>query len=614
MGTETTCDAPRRASWLYRLNHTPLRDVLRGQLTGRMDVNAIVTAAELPEPLADLVRRVVRRTRLSRLEKADVARELIAHFEDGLAASLAAEELVGSFGAVKQAARLIRRAKLRSRSAAGKFAHLALRLVQGLLLVFLAVYGVQAIRMYGGSVKITHDYVAEWNAEALRVPESERAWPIYRDAALKTAEWPRFTSSDLKPGGNKWPEAKAFAAEHAEVIRLYRQAASMAKLGAVLNDERDAGLEQRTRRPRRVQGDGGAKPPDEKPMFIAVTLPQLGVLREARRLLTIDAHTAAEQGDRDDAYADVNAMIGLPDHATQLRFLTADLLAVALVRRAADVVGAILRDHPDLFSDTQLVQLLHRFASLGGGVLRVSLRSEYATVEDAVQRLYTDDGHGDGVLQPEMSGFLSSLSASSGVTGWAAKVVMPALSTVVAGRRETLGQYHELMGRYEAEGDLPLWQHDRSQADLETERWTGAFGNRLRYPIIAIMMPKFSEAFRCVEYTTQQRDATLVALALELHRRRTGDWPMSLEELTPQLLPAVPPDRYDGKPLKYRIVDGQPVLYSVGVDRDDDGGRVPEHGNVHAQRWQPPSAIEELKAAGSPHLPDGDWVLWPPVE
>jgi hypothetical protein len=84
--------------------------------------------------------------------------------------------------------------------------------------------------------------------------------------------------------------------------------------------------------------------------------------------------------------------------------------------------------------------------------------------------------------------------------------------------------------------------------------------------------------------------------------------------LTPQYLPAVPPDRYDGKPLKYRIVEGQPVLYSVGVDRDDDGGRVPERGNWQAENWQPPSVIAEWKAAGSPHLPDGDWVLWPPVD
>ena len=116
MSAETTCNAPRRASWLYRLNHTPLRDVLRGRLSNRLDLAGIIAAAELPQPLANLVGRVIRRTRLSRLEKADVARELVAHFEDGLTAGATPAELVESFGGIKQAARLIRRAKLRGRS------------------------------------------------------------------------------------------------------------------------------------------------------------------------------------------------------------------------------------------------------------------------------------------------------------------------------------------------------------------------------------------------------------------------------------------------------------------------------------------------------------------
>jgi hypothetical protein len=45
----------------------------------------------------------------------------------------------------------------------------------------------------------------------------------------------------------------------------------------------------------------------------------------------------------------------------------------------------------------------------------------------------------------------------------------------------------------------------------------------------------------------------------------------------PDLLPAVPPDRYDGKPLRYQLVDGKPLVYSIGSDRDDDAGRAPRN-------------------------------------
>ena len=71
----------------------------------------------------------------------------------------------------------------------------------------------------------------------------------------------------------------------------------------------------------------------------------------------------------------------------------------------------------------------------------------------------------------------------------------------------------------------------------------------------------------------QVRDATEVAIALTLWKRRHGQWPERLEQLVPDLLPAVPPDRADGKPLRYVVRDGQAVVYSIGQDRDDDGGR-----------------------------------------
>jgi hypothetical protein len=191
---------------------------------------------------------------------------------------------------------------------------------------------------------------------------------------------------------------------------------------------------------------------------------------------------------------------------------------------------------------------------------------------------------------------------------------MPALSAVIADRRDVLQRFDELMRLAEAEAALPLWERVESRADQAVSETVGTSIKRYRYLLITVFVPSLSRAGILAEKATQRRDAALVAVALELYRRDHRDWPASLHELTPQYLPAVPLDRYDGKPLRYRVVEGQPVLYSIGVDRDDDGGRVPERGNVHAQRWQAPSVIEELKAAGSPHLPDGDWVLWPPVE
>ena len=68
--------SPRRSA-LARLCRTPMRDLVRGQVTGRLDRDALLADANLPEPLPQLVRQVVRRTRLFRLEKVAVAEELM---------------------------------------------------------------------------------------------------------------------------------------------------------------------------------------------------------------------------------------------------------------------------------------------------------------------------------------------------------------------------------------------------------------------------------------------------------------------------------------------------------------------------------------------------------
>src|SRR5690242_10958028 len=99
---------------LHRLRYTPIRDLVRGRLTGRLDIAGRIDRADLPAPAKDLVRRVVRKTRLGSLEKLDVADELIAHFRDGLDAGESIEQLARSFGDEARAAKLIRRAKIRN--------------------------------------------------------------------------------------------------------------------------------------------------------------------------------------------------------------------------------------------------------------------------------------------------------------------------------------------------------------------------------------------------------------------------------------------------------------------------------------------------------------------
>jgi hypothetical protein len=112
-----------QSNLLHRLNNTPLRDLLRGRITGRLGYESTILRANLSPQIRDLIRRVVRGTRLWRLEKVDVASELIAHFLDGREAGATFEQMIESFGDEKAAARLIRRAKIRNRPLLWHFSH-----------------------------------------------------------------------------------------------------------------------------------------------------------------------------------------------------------------------------------------------------------------------------------------------------------------------------------------------------------------------------------------------------------------------------------------------------------------------------------------------------------
>jgi hypothetical protein len=67
---------------------------------------------------------------------------------------------------------------------------------------------------------------------------------------------------------------------------------------------------------------------------------------------------------------------------------------------------------------------------------------------------------------------------------------------------------------------------------------------------------------------------TRTAIALERYRLAKGHWPKKLVQLVPDFLEMIPTDVYSGKPLSYRVVDRGVVVYSIGQDRKDNGGKL----------------------------------------
>ncbi|MCZ6851752.1 MAG: hypothetical protein O7F17_08935 [Planctomycetota bacterium] len=595
-------------SLLRRLAHTPLRDIVRGRLSGRTDVKRLVAAADLPVPLASIVLEVARRSRLWRLERADVADELIAHFVDGLRAGSSPQALADAFGPARQAARLIRRAKRRNRPLLWKAWVRSVQAVGLLIGLLVVIYIVAAIRLFTGTPVMAHDYLADVNAKARAVPQTQRAWPMYRTALVALGEMPQEVKDHVvRPGQQEWDHVARYIETHDESLELVRQAAARPGLGYIVGhviDEADLALW-----PERASDS------DNRNLTIGlfgILLPHLSELHKLSRLLALDAHRAAATGDGTLATADIEASLGLAEHARETPFIINELVSLGQITLALDTLGEILAKHPELFTDSQLQALAHRLSAVHGGRVQLRLDGEKLGFQDFVQQLYTDDGHGDGRLTAQglqSLGYLDGMAAQvTDVPPMRVGPLGPVLGLVIAGRREMTEESSRLYALAEAEFAKPLWQQDVSRLDREVEQIHRSPLYTARYLPVALLMPALGKAGVRPQLVTQQRDAMLVVIGLELYRRRSGSWPQSLDMLVPDLLPAVPPDRFDGRPLRYRLIDGKPLLYSIGSDRDDDGGRPPLDRRGRLTPKLGARVVEDPAKAV-----DGDWVLWPPV-
>jgi hypothetical protein len=62
------------------------------------------------------------------------------------------------------------------------------------------------------------------------------------------------------------------------------------------------------------------------------------------------------------------------------------------------------------------------------------------------------------------------------------------------------------------------------------------------------------------------------AIAVERYRLANAALPKQLSDLVPTFLLAVPADPFDGKPLRYKSLEKGYIVYSIGDDREDNGG------------------------------------------
>lgn len=108
----------------------------------------------------------------------------------------------------------------------------------------------------------------------------------------------------------------------------------------------------------------------------------------------------------------------------------------------------------------------------------------------------------------------------------------------------------------------------------------------------------------------RQAQATTRLLCLELalhaYHREYGHFPEELRSLTPVYIDSLPNDPFDlnGQPPRYQAKNDSYVLYSVGSNREDDGGLDPnEDEDAEFNLWQTAGGDLQLRVLYAPEPP-----------
>ena len=132
------------------------------------------------------------------------------------------------------------------------------------------------------------------------------------------------------------------------------------------------------------------------------------------------------------------------------------------------------------------------------------------------------------------------------------------------GKRRILADYTQTLDRMIAEARQPFAAH----FSIPTAASAGD-------PITDMLMPSFGN-MRINEVSADTQNALLsVTLALRAYKLDHGAYPPTLAALAPQYLQAIPPDPFAlSGPVLYKRTGTNYLLYSVGPDGKDDGGRA----------------------------------------
>ena len=511
------------------------------------------------------------------------------------------------------------------------------------------------------------DYTADFNRSTIEASEEDKAWPLYQPLWVKfqlTASQGKYVemrqesiylkdekSSSYRlarPSDEQWPQTVAMLTQHQELLDAFRQAAKRKTFGLELQSDPSNYSDQDYRAlfpdteisamKSQLNGDSqevlhGA--------IVSIWLPHVQVMREAAKLLQLDTRQAVVEGDVDRVILNIEATLGLANQTASNPTLVSGLAALSVYRIGGEQLEEVISQNSNFFSEAQLSRLQDKLEETDIQSW-LSYEADFLMLKDMVQRCYTDDGNGDGRMTAAGIAWLNSdffdmvVGLSNGVPAnkppvenamvrtykwaqqaWAGLVdsdftksaIAPTTVFTCASRKEVLSKAEKLFAEIEADQKLPFWESKNSKPNGWKDFDDFFKQNPTKHILLNALFPPTQQIRAGFDGADARKNGLLTALAMYRYHLRNDRWPETKEDLVPEFLAKIPVDILTGKPLHFKIVNDQPLVYSVGMDYDDDGG-------VDLVKEDDPYQQPYLHLRPSPKSDtfEGDWILWPHLE
>lgn len=336
----------------------------------------------------------------------------------------------------------------------------------------------------------------------------------------------------------------------------------------------EASLRPRRYDPLLTVGDDG--------LLIEALLPGAQESREAARALAARAMLRLGSGQVDAAWGDLLAVHRLGRLANQ-----GPTLIDALVGIAIDAIACrgdnVLIAHGRLTSRQAL--------GMRDELREIPLcRTMTAKMDVAERLMYLDSvtaiARGGLDRLDRIAGSGESRGAASTILGWAGRVAIdwdvplqmgnPWYDRLVAaGQKSAYAERKAAMNQIETELKETAAKV-RDVKSLAYEMLGGprrVLSERLGQIFVSLLLPAVGAALEAEERGLIQRQLSEMGFSLAAYRADHGKYPSRLADLLPKYAEAIPEDVFSGADLIYRSDSGSILLYSVGRNGQDDGGR-----------------------------------------